>query len=306
MIANSESSLALFLFFMPRSLWKTIAHEPNPYRTQQLMKRVDKLFERQREGSRMTKAKLTEIEPMQKDVQAYKIVVCLGQLVARILNQHSRQFTDHWTTTATGAMAPGMFGWYMPRNRFQFVMRNLHFTNNSDATAAHDRAWKVRSLTNVLQCTLQQGFRIPVVLAFDEAMLPSRSRYNHTRMYMKNKPQRWETELFMTCCAEAAYCLWCVLHLPVPAWLRWACLLVCISACSHVRRRDPKGLGSSFYGKVEHVVLGDMTHFSRLAHVVRTAWRSTGERHNTSARSAVTEPPLRSTRTRDPRPSRGT
>ncbi|ETN02644.1 hypothetical protein PPTG_16248 [Phytophthora nicotianae INRA-310] len=35
-------------------------------------------------------------------------------------------------------------GDYMPRHRFEHIMTNLHFTNNADAQAVTDRAWKVR------------------------------------------------------------------------------------------------------------------------------------------------------------------
>ncbi|KAE9241192.1 hypothetical protein PF002_g9390 [Phytophthora fragariae] len=38
-------------------------------------------------------------------------------------------------------------------------------------------------------------------------MIPSRSRHNVTRQYMKDKPHKWGTKLFMTCCADTAYCL---------------------------------------------------------------------------------------------------
>ncbi|OWY99821.1 LOW QUALITY PROTEIN: hypothetical protein PHMEG_00029113, partial [Phytophthora megakarya] len=44
-------------------------------------------------------------------------------------------------------------------------------------------------------------------MAFDEAMLPSRSSFNRMRVYMKDKPQKWESKLFMLCCSQSAYCL---------------------------------------------------------------------------------------------------
>ncbi|ETK73028.1 hypothetical protein L915_19992 [Phytophthora nicotianae] len=34
-------------------------------------------------------------------------------------------------------------------------------------------------------------------MAFDEAMLPSRSSFNRMRVYMKDKPHKWGTKLFM-------------------------------------------------------------------------------------------------------------
>lgn len=45
------------------------------------------------------------------------------------------------------------------------------------------------------------------VLAFDEAVIPSRSRFHPVRQYLKDKQHLWRTKLFMTCCAHTAYCL---------------------------------------------------------------------------------------------------
>jgi hypothetical protein len=86
-------------------------------------------------------------------------------------------------------------------------MQNLHFTDNTDSRAETDRAWKVRSVVDDLQQTFARGYTVPSVLAFDEAMIPSRSRHNVTRQFMKDKPHKWGTKLFMTCCADTAYCL---------------------------------------------------------------------------------------------------
>lgn len=126
------------------------------------------------------------------------------------------------------------------RNRFQFVTRNLHVTNNGVVTAAHGRAWKAQSVVNVLQRTFGEEFRTSVVLAFGEAMLSSRNRYNKTGMYMKDKPQNDKRgmTLLMTCCAEIAYCVRCVLYLRVPcvvAFILSARLHVCMSAAGTTR-----------------------------------------------------------------------
>ncbi|OWZ13010.1 hypothetical protein PHMEG_00013748 [Phytophthora megakarya] len=43
-----------------------------------------------------------------------------------------------------------------------------------------------------------QHLEVPPVLALDEAMIPSRSRHNVTRPFMKDKPHKWGTKLFMT------------------------------------------------------------------------------------------------------------
>ncbi|GMF48644.1 unnamed protein product [Phytophthora fragariaefolia] len=86
-------------------------------------------------------------------------------------------------------------------------MQNIHFTNNAHPKSFTDRAWKVRSVLNTLQKRFAAGYKVTPVLAFDEAIIPSRSRYNPTRQYLKDKPHKWGTKDFMTCCAKTAYCL---------------------------------------------------------------------------------------------------
>ncbi|OWY98059.1 hypothetical protein PHMEG_00031272 [Phytophthora megakarya] len=95
----------------------------------------------------------------------------------------------------------------MKRERFERIMRNLYFSDNDATRAQTAKAWKVRSIVDTLQRTFLSGYTTPPVISFDEAMVPSRSRYNPMRQFMKDKPHRWGTKLFMTCCAQSAYCL---------------------------------------------------------------------------------------------------
>ncbi|OWY97220.1 hypothetical protein PHMEG_00032306 [Phytophthora megakarya] len=66
----------------------------------------------------------------------------------------------------------------MSKTRFGRVMQNLHFTDNTDARAETDRAWKVRSVVDTLQESFRNGYKIPPVLTFDEAMILSKSHHN--------------------------------------------------------------------------------------------------------------------------------
>ncbi|KAK1930142.1 hypothetical protein P3T76_014376 [Phytophthora citrophthora] len=53
---------------------------------------------------------------------------------------------------------------------------------------------------------------IPAIMAFDEAMLLSRSTFNRMRVYIKDKPHKWDAKLFMLCCSTTAYCIRCCLR----------------------------------------------------------------------------------------------
>ncbi|GMF27188.1 unnamed protein product [Phytophthora fragariaefolia] len=101
----------------------------------------------------------------------------------------------------------------MPKNRFFHIMGYLHFSNNKSPQAHRDRAWKIIPVVDVLQRTFARGYKMPPVISFDEATLPSRSRYNPMRQFNKYKPNRWGTKVFVAACAETAYCMWWT---PVP------------------------------------------------------------------------------------------
>jgi hypothetical protein len=83
----------------------------------------------------------------------------------------------------------------------------MHFSDNSDPRARTDRVWKIRPIINALQETFKRGYRVGPYISFDEGMLPSQSKFNATRMYMKDKPHKWGTKMFLTCCSSTAYCM---------------------------------------------------------------------------------------------------
>ncbi|OWZ04168.1 hypothetical protein PHMEG_00023974 [Phytophthora megakarya] len=132
--------------------------------------------------------------------EPHEILHCMGLLVARMLCPHRRRLSDHWATTAVEAIPKGTFGQFVSNERFDRIMQNQHFTDNTDARSDTDRVWKVRSVVGKLQNPFAHGYNVPPVLSFNEAMIPSRSRHNITRQ-------------FMTGCAEKAYCLRCFAHI---------------------------------------------------------------------------------------------
>ncbi|POM59597.1 hypothetical protein PHPALM_31643 [Phytophthora palmivora] len=117
------------------------------------------------------------------------------------------KLSNHWKTTDVGAISRGCFGSVLARDRFMEISRNLHFNPNNDPRAQTDRAWKIRKLVEVLQRTFARGYVAPSHLAFDEAVLPSRSSFNKMRVYMKDKPHKWGTKLSMLCSGITAYCI---------------------------------------------------------------------------------------------------
>ncbi|ETP52137.1 hypothetical protein F442_02809 [Phytophthora nicotianae P10297] len=126
-IALADSPLQLFLFFMPKDLWR-----------KNLTLRVNSMFENQRTPGKTSKEDFMDRESRKDDIQPHKIIHVLGLLMARMLNPHRRRFRDHWCTKSVGAVPRGTFNGYMPRHRFEHVMANIHLTNNADTRVSSD------------------------------------------------------------------------------------------------------------------------------------------------------------------------
>ncbi|KAG3142511.1 hypothetical protein C6341_g19408 [Phytophthora cactorum] len=140
-------------------------------------------------------------------IEAWQVLRVVELLMARMLSPMRKVIAAHWSVTNPGALPANRFGKFMSRNRFFHTLGNLHFSNNKSPQANTDRAWKIRPVVDVLQRTFSRGYKVPPVISFDEATLPSRSRYNPTRQFNKDKPHKWGTKVFVAACADTAYCM---------------------------------------------------------------------------------------------------
>jgi hypothetical protein len=115
---------------------------------------------------------------------------------------------DHWRLQVdpNDVESPGTFGKIIKRDRFFHILRFLHMNNNEADEAKIDRAWKVRSVSDSLQETFRQGYKLGKYISFDEAVIPGRASMHSFRMYFKDKPHKFGTKLFMLCCGTNAYC----------------------------------------------------------------------------------------------------
>ncbi|POM71194.1 Hypothetical protein PHPALM_12264 [Phytophthora palmivora] len=124
-----------------------------------------------------------------------------------MLCPHAKGLSAHWRKSQHGAVPIGTFGRWLSRNRFDHVMQNLHFNSSKSPQARVDRGWKVQSVVATLQKTFARGYKIGHVIAFDEAIIPTRSSQNPTRQYLPQKPHKWGTKFFAACCGDTAYCM---------------------------------------------------------------------------------------------------
>ncbi|KAJ8563875.1 hypothetical protein ON010_g7473 [Phytophthora cinnamomi] len=214
-LRHAESPIDIFWFFFPKRLLRQIADESNRYAAQTVVTRARRIRDRQissqRRGSRTKEVEsLAQIRQRLRQMrmfQPHEYAVTFGLLIARMLCPQKRRLSTHWSTSSVGALPIGTFGAWMPRNRFDEVMQHLHFSDNQSEMAKYDRAWKIRPIVDTLQSTFLSGYKPGGFLSFDEGMIPSHSKYNGTRMYMRDKPHKWGTKLFLTCCPKTSYCL---------------------------------------------------------------------------------------------------
>ncbi|ETP27546.1 hypothetical protein F442_23177 [Phytophthora nicotianae P10297] len=200
-----RSPILTFFYFMPKSMWVSIAAETNRYGLQQVGKRASKIQERQSDRRREAVKQITRRLKAKSAYAIHEILHVVGLLVARMLCPQKRRFGAHWSMVEDGAVPAGLFGRFMRLDRCHDIMRDLHFVDN---TIGHgnDKLWKLRPVVDKIQERFLMGWSLPAIFSFDEDVLPATSKRNTTRMFMADKPHRYGSKLFMVCDAKTAYC----------------------------------------------------------------------------------------------------
>ncbi|ETO68278.1 hypothetical protein F444_14880 [Phytophthora nicotianae P1976] len=205
-LAAASTPSGAFFYFLQPQLWEDIAAEPNGYFEASLDERVQGQHVKQLSRElKHQQFKAKSLEDIREEVQrmpileARELCVFIGLLLARSVVPNKEKLANHWKTREEGAIPRGRFGRFMTRDRFMHISRNLHFSSNGDPRAATDRSRKLRPVVDALQDRFAAGYTPPAVMAFDHERLPSRSTFNLMRVYIKDKPHKWGTNLFMLC-----------------------------------------------------------------------------------------------------------
>lgn len=85
----------------------------------------------------------------------------------------------------------------MSRNRFEILLRMLHFSNNEEARE-NDRLWKISNLLSTLNANFAYHYTPGEFLCVDESMIPFRGRVIF-RQYNKQKRHKYGIKLFKLC-----------------------------------------------------------------------------------------------------------
>ncbi|ETL35148.1 hypothetical protein L916_12688 [Phytophthora nicotianae] len=93
---------------------------------------------------------------------------------------------------------------YVPREVLR-VMGLLVAHMLSPTPNKRDKLWKLKAVIDVLQARFFSALTVSNIILFDEGVLPATSKRHGTRMFMLDKPHRYDTNMFMTCDVVSAY-----------------------------------------------------------------------------------------------------
>jgi hypothetical protein len=127
--AQTMKPVDLFFYFMPKSLWITIAAETNKYEQQTRDNRKKEAMAQIR--SSVTDPALRKLRYQDREraidafeeIQPVEILHFISLLIARVLSPMKRRLADHWRTKQSGAVPAGTWSRFMTRARFYEINR---------------------------------------------------------------------------------------------------------------------------------------------------------------------------------------
>ncbi|XP_039954216.1 piggyBac transposable element-derived protein 3-like [Bactrocera tryoni] len=124
----------------------------------------------------------------------------IGILVITGYNNHAN-FRNLWSQD--GDIRNSLVSNTMRRNRFQEILQNLHFEDNSNASSKNgdanpDKMWKLRPLTDHLKAKMIDHFHAEQNLFFDESMISYFGRHG-CKQFIKGKPLRFGYKVWSLC-----------------------------------------------------------------------------------------------------------
>ena len=108
---------------------------------------------------------------------------------------------DYWRTDDLGV---SFVQNAMPRDRYEEIRANLHFSNNMDPTRADDKAGKIRSLIEHFNMVYQRNSTSVSHLSIDDHMVKFKGHHS-MKQYFKNKPIKWGFKFWLWCDALTGY-----------------------------------------------------------------------------------------------------
>lgn len=174
-----------FSLLVPDNMFETIANETNLYAQQCLSKTLK------------PKSRANEWKPTSKNEikQLFGLILYMGLVKLPQINLYwckDRVFGQNFPATV------------MSRNRFELLLRMVHFTDNDTADKS-DRIYKIRPLINALNENFKQYYGPKETVCVDESQVPFRGRIIF-RQYNKSKRHKYGMKLFKLCTTPGYTC----------------------------------------------------------------------------------------------------
>lgn len=168
-----------YALFVPDELFKNIAFQSNLFAEQLLKNTMMKRFSRLREW---------------KPTDTNEIKLFFGLILYMGLVKLPK-VSDYWSRDPMFSQQFAKSK--MSRNRFEVLLRMLHFSNNEEANVA-DRLNKIRPLLNSLNSNFEKYYTPNESICIDESMIPFRGRVVF-RQFNKQKRHKYGIKIFKLC-----------------------------------------------------------------------------------------------------------
>lgn len=183
---SSAGPSNFYSLMVPEAIFERITKETNIYANQVISKNTMKRASRMTKWTDTNKSKLKNF---------FGLVIYMGLVKLPKLS-------DYWAND-------DMFGQLyakkiMSRNRFELILRMLHFSNNTQ-DPGNDRLYKIRSLIDELNVNFTAHFTPDIFLCVDESMIPFRGRIIF-RQYLKQKRHKYGIKIFKLCTVPGYMC----------------------------------------------------------------------------------------------------
>lgn len=176
----SKSPADFFLLFVSQDIIELLVSATNNYAIEQITKNPEVT-----KGARIRQWVPTNSEEMKR---------FLGLLIYMGLVRVPK-LSDYWSSDEiTGQQFPKKV---MSRNRFEILIRMLHFSTDDDAHKS-DRLHRIRKLVDLLNVSFKEHYTASEDICIDESMVPFRGRIIF-RQYNKQKRHKYGIKVFKLC-----------------------------------------------------------------------------------------------------------
>lgn len=173
-----------------------IHHETNTYAQQYLQNKAEHLQQHPQARCAAYQGKPIQV-PEIKAALAITIIMGIISLPSLPLYWSSK-WPFHFPT----------FSAIMPRNRFQLILKFLHFNDNEKhiprGEPGHDRLFKIRPFMTKLISNFQKVYIPFKNISIDESMVGFKGRISFLQ-YMPKKPQKWGMKAWALCDSKTGY-----------------------------------------------------------------------------------------------------